>query len=420
MSDSDQMAIVGATLIDGTGAPPVENTVVIIRGDRIEAVGASSSLSPPPDVRTIDAAGRFLLPGLIDAHVHVSAPDYVRIPPKGSATAYATAIAIRNLRSALQAGVTTVRDVCGNRINLALRSAIDRGMLLGPRLFTAGMGICMTGGHGSGLPGFVHEVDTPDEVRQAVREERKAGADLIKLLTSHRTDHPEFSQAEIDAGVDEAHRFGLNVAIHAANAITVRMAARAGVDTVEHGSFVDAESAKLMSEKGIILVPTLWVKHDLAERLERYKATPEQFPWGDQRDLELSATWFKRCVEQLPQTIALVREFGIAIAAGTDFVMSDQPWALLPEEIACMTRLGLSNMEAIESATRVGAATVGMTDDLGTVEAGKLADLVLVDRDPLKDITALAEVSWVMKEGWAVPRSPEWDRRAIEAPIPLP
>jgi len=419
-SNSQKIAIVGATLIDGTGAAPLVEAVVVVAGDRIESVAARDTAPFPPDAKIVDAAGKYLLPGLIDSHVHVAHPGFVPTKPKGSQTAYTTAIAVNNLRCALQAGVTTVRDLCGDRINLALRTAVERGMLIAPRLFTAGKGICMTGGHGSGgSTDSVHEVDTPDAVRKAVREEAKAKADFIKLLSSHRTDWPEFSQGEIEAGVDEAHRFGLKVAIHAANVVGVRMAARAGVDTIEHGSFVDEQAADLMEEKQIILVPTLWVKHDLAKRLEDWKATPEKFTWGDEKNLYESATWFKRCVDQLPTTIELVRSKGIRIAAGTDFVMADRPWALLPEEMAYLTKLGLSNAEAIESATRVGAEVLGKADEFGTVEAGKLADLILVDRDPLVDITAMTEVSWVMKEGAIIPRSPEWVRRPIKDPIRL-
>jgi len=412
-------AIVGATLIDGTGATPTPDAAVVVEGGRIAGVGARSEVRIPEGAQVIDASGRFLLPGLIDAHVHVTAPDFVPIAPKGDRTAYATAIAIRNLRSALQAGVTTVRDVCGPRINLALRSAQRRGQLIAPRIYTAGMGISMTGGHGAGFPGASHEVDGPDAVRHAVRIEHKAGADLIKLLSSHRTDRPEFSDAEIAAGVDEAHRLGLPVAIHAANEVSTETAARAGVDVIEHGSFLGEETVERMAAQGIVLVPTLWVKHDLAERLAAYRETPERFPWGDADDLEQSAVWFRRCVERLPETMRLVREHGVTIAAGTDFVLADQPWCLLPEEAEWLVRLGLSPHEAIVAATRGGARSLGMEDRLGTIEPGKWADLILVDRDPTEEIAALKDVSWVMQDGRAIPRSPEWDRRPIRDPISL-
>jgi len=412
-------AITHATLIDGTGSAALEDAVVVVKDDRIVSVAAREDAIVPEGVEQLNANGRWLLPGLIDSHVHVSAGEYIPIPPKGDTTAYMTIIAARNLRCALQSGITTVREVCGPRMNLALRTAVERGQLVGPRIFTSGKGICMTGGHGSGDPTAVHQVDGAQAVRQAVREERKAGADLIKLLTSHRTDEPEFSQEEIDAGVDEAHRFGLRTAIHAANLVTTAMAATAGVDVIEHGSFIDEPTMEMMAEKSIILVPTLWVKHDLAERLEKWKLTPELFPWGDAKDLEQSATWFQRCVDRLPTTIALARKHGVRIAAGTDFVMSDYTWALLPEELAYLVRLGLTPMEAVESATRVGAEVLGLEKDLGTIEPGKLADLILVDSNPLDDISALADASWVMQGGRIIPRSSEWNRRPIKDPIEL-
>ena len=338
---------------------------------------------------------------------------------EGSAEAYDTAIAIHNLRSALQAGITSVRDACGARINLALRAAVRRGIFLGPRIVTAGRGLCMTGGHTAGLPG-VREVDSPAAVRQAVREERKAGADFIKLLSSHRTDWPELTDEEISAGVDEAHRLGLRVAIHAANSVSIRASVRAGVDTIEHGSFLDEEAAETMAQKGIVLVPTSWVKHDLAARLQSRDEIPAGFTATDPKEIEESATWFGRCVEQLPETMRIAKSFGVQIAAGTDFVMSDKPWALLPDEVAWLVRQGLTPGEAIRSATQIGAVALGLGDRLGTVEVGKCADLILVDRDPLADISALSAVTWVMKDGWPVPRSPEWERRPICAASPGP
>ncbi len=411
----DATVVVGATLVDGTGADPVKGAAVVVRGERVDAVGRGSRLRVPPSATVVDAEGRFLLPGMIDAHVHISHPWFCPVRSEGSAEAYDTAVAIHNLRSALQAGITTVRDTCGSRINLALRAAIRRGVFLGPRILTAGRGLCITGGHGSGLPG-VREVDSPDAVRQGVREEKKAGADFIKLLSSHRTDFPEFSDEEIAAGVGEAHRLGMRVAIHAANSASIRAAVFAGVDTIEHGSFLDEESAKEMARAGVVLVPTLWVKHDLDERLRGRDGVPSGFEGTDPREIEETAAWFGRCVEQLPETMRIAKSYGVLIAAGTDFVMSDKSWVLLPEEAEWLVRLGLSPAEAVQSATRVGAIALGLGDALGTVEPGKLADLVLVDRNPLDDISALSAVSWVMKDGLPVPRSPEWERRPISPP----
>jgi imidazolonepropionase-like amidohydrolase len=415
-----KVAIVGATLIDGSGGDPIPDSVVLVKGKHIVSMGSRSEVKIPTDSELIVGDGMWLLPGLIDIHVHIFHHGYVPYPIKGNQMAYAAVVAVNNLRSTLQTGVTTLRDVCGvEHLCLAMRTAIERGQLLGPRLFVAGKGICITGGHGSGLPGATHEVDTPWDVRKAVRTEVKAGVDFIKLLSSHRTDHPEFSQEEICAGVDEAHRLGKKVAIHAANFESVRMAAKAGVDTIEHGSHIDEKSAKLMAKKEIILVPTLMVKNFIPELIAKKREEGKNLWNLDSKDLEQTDTWFKRCVKQLPKTMDLVRSKNIRIATGTDDVFADTPFALLPEEMEWMTRYGMSNMEVIESATRVGAEALGMEHKFGTIEAGKYADLIMVNRDPLTDISVFKEVSWVMKGGTVIPIQLEWKRRPVKEPITL-
>ncbi len=420
---SVRIAIVGATLIDGTGVPALDNATVLINGERIEAVGTGQTMSVPEDAAIIQAGGKYLLPGLIDLHVHIYNSGFAPQPPKGSAIAYGTVIAMNNLIQALQTGVTTLRDVCcEGHMDLAIRTALQRRIVVGPRLFVSGMGICMTGGHGSQDSGVVHEVEGPWAVRNAVREEIKAGVDWIKLLSSHRSQYPEFTQEEIDAGVDEVHRVGKKVAIHAANWVSVEMAARAGVDTIEHGSFVNEIAAELMAEKGITLVPTLWVKNYIPLMIRRMKDQAKgdldlvSAPGLANEDLEESYSWFSSCVEQLPKTIELAHSKGVQIGAGTDNVFPENPFAMLPEEIEMLTKHGLSNMEAIQSATQVGAKALGKEDQFGTVTPGKFADLVMVDRNPLEDIKALCEVTWVMKEGMAIPLHPEWKRRPVTAP----
>ena len=421
--NSKKIAITGATLIDGTGKPPVNNSVILINGERIEVVGTNQTMAIPEGAEIIDARGKYLLPGLIDLHVHIYQSGFAPQPLKGSAMAYGGVVAMNNLRSALQVGVTTIRDVCGNEhLDLAIRDALKRRMMIGPRLYICGIGICMTGGHGSQDTGMMHEVDGPWAVRKAVREEVKAGVDWIKLLTSHRSDYPEFSQEEIDAGVDEAHRLGKKIAIHAANWKGVEMAARAGVDTIEHGSFVNEKAADLMAEKGITLVPTIWVKNYIPEMINRVREVAKRdqgsanAPGLANEDLDESYIWFSRCVEQLPKSIALAHSRGVQIGAGTDNVFPERPFAMLPEEIEMLVKHGLSNMEAIQSATQVGAKTLGKEDQFGTVTPGKFADLIMVDRNPLEDIRALAEVSWVMKEGEVIGLYPEWKRRPVNAP----
>jgi len=409
-------AITGATLIDGTGRTAITDSVVMVENGRITAAGKRNQTALPADARVIDASGKFLLPGLIDCHVHLVHPAFMPHPIKGDTNAYLTIMGINNLRSALQAGITTMRSVSDQgHLDLALRSAIREGQLLAPRLLVAGIGICMTGGHGSQMPGVMHEVDGVDAVRKAVRMEVKADADLIKFLSSHRSDYPELSQEEISAGTDEAHRLGKRVAIHAGNFVGTRMAAVAGVDTIEHGNFIDDETAAMMAQKGICLVPTAWVYHfiDSMCRMMREKGTSGgEYPM-DREEFEATAAWAERVVERYPETLRIVRQHGITIAAGTDNVFPQQPFAVLHEELKMLNKLGFSNMEVIQIATHNGAVALGIEKQTGTVEIGKSADLILVERDPLQDISVLGEVCWVMKEGVEVPFSPEWKRRPI-------
>jgi imidazolonepropionase-like amidohydrolase len=412
-------ALVGATLIDGSGGKPLPDSIVLINGERIESIGKQGEVKIPDGVEVIDANGKWLIPGLIDLHVHLYHSGFVPVPTRGSEMAYAGLVASNNLRQALQAGITTLRAVADkDHLDVAMRDAVERRQLIGPRLFVAGIGICMTGGHGSGLPGVMHEVDGPWAVRKAVREEVKAGVDFIKLLSSHRTDNREFTAEEIEAGVDEAHAHGRKCAIHVANFVGTKMAAEAGADTIEHGSFVDKETAEKIAYKRIVLVPTLWVKNHIPERTK--KAREEQGKAGIWnlygRDLEQTEAWFSGCVEQLPKTMKLLRSKKVRIGAGTDNVFGDQMFAMLPEEIEWMTKYGMSNMEAIESATRIGAEAIGVEKTLGTVEVGKLADMVMVDGDPLKDITVLKNVSWVMKGGEVISQHSEWRRHPIQNP----
>ncbi|MCJ7624218.1 MAG: amidohydrolase family protein [Anaerolineaceae bacterium] len=420
-----KIIITGATLINGIGSKPMENSVVFVSDGKITDIGTPNTLTPPPDSIVIQADGKFLLPGLIDAHVHMAHSGFIQRPFKGSRIAYQTLIALNNLSSALQSGITTLRGVCDeDHIDLAMRSAVRDKFFIGPRLFVAGKGICMTGGHGSQLSGVMHEVDGTDEVRKAVREEVKAGVDFIKLLSSHRTDYPEFSLEEICAGTDEAHRLGKKIAIHAANFESTRMAAIAGVDTIEHGSFIDEKTGDLMAEKGIIFVPTIWVKDYIAVNAKKML---EEF--GDKGstleillnkdELEETSIWFNRCIEQYPKTFEVARSRGIHIATGTDNVFADEPFAMLHKEMELLTRYGFSNMEVIESATRIGAETIGIEESLGTIETGKLADLIMVDRDPLQDITVMGEVSWVMKDGEIIPFLYERKRQPIKESLSL-
>jgi imidazolonepropionase-like amidohydrolase len=423
---AQSFSITGATVIDGTGSLPIRDAVIVVRNGTITQCGPRSEVSPPPDSDSYDATGRYVLPGLIDLHVHVNHHGFIPWPVEASPDCFAGIVGANNLRSALQNGITTARDAGGeSHMNLAMRTALQRRVVVGPRLLVVGTGICMTGGHGSQHSGTSkHQVDGPWEIRKAVRTEVKAGADWIKLLTTHRTDFPEFSLDEIRAAVDEAHRLGRRVAIHAANEASTQAAAVAGVDTIEHGCFIDEATAGILADKGITVVPTIWVHNYLAQslraRLDDAKEAATR-PKDVAETLLVETIWFERCAQQLPKTIALLREKGVHIATGTDNVFPDQPFAPLAQEIRLLSENGLSPMEAIEAATRVAAEALDMQDEIGTVEAGKRADLIMVDRDPLEDIHALEHVSWVMQGGSAIPLYPEWpSNRAAGEPLSLP
>jgi len=302
-----------------------------------------------------------------------------------------------------------------------LRSAIQEGAWIGPRCFVAGRGICMTGGHGSGsgvrMGIGVHEVDGVDAICSAIRSERKAGADLIKVLTSHRSEYPEYSQYELDMLVEEAHRLGMKVAAHAANYATTKMAALAGVDTIEHGIEISPETASIMADNGCILVSTSWVLHDIYHETLDLKAKYEQIgeytSHPNRRWMDETITVYKSLLTQLPTSMADVRRAGVPVAVGTDNVRASAPFAPLAREVPFLRGFGMTPMQTIESLTRIGAEAIGVSDQIGTIEPGKFADLILLDRNPLDDVSALESIHTVMKGGQIVRQHPEWTMRDV-------
>jgi len=383
-------------LVDGTGAPALSDAAVVVEGERIVAVGARPTVPCPLGSRTIDLSGHTLLPGLIDMHAHLGVGDPVRPPFWIDQAPVAALLAARNCAEALDRGVTTIRDV-GSRGDLGVvtRWAVETGVIEGPRIHTARNIICMTGGHGSeGEPGVACEADGVDGVRRAVREQVKHGADWIKVATNGPLNIPEFSQAELDVLVEEAHNDGRRVACHASILASTKRAIRAGVDTVEHGCELDQESAERLAERGITLVPTLLVHIRTVENWDRFKdhvmytAIPQRHR-THRRSFELALA------------------AGVRVAAGVDADGDAMlGFAAVAEEVAAMVGYGLAPLAGIAAATGVAAAALGREDELGTLIPGRLADLIAVGGDPTRDITALQRVVFTMKGGRALRSRP--------------
>ncbi|MBV9496965.1 MAG: amidohydrolase family protein [Acidobacteria bacterium] len=396
-----------ARLFDGTSDNVTLNAVIVVDGDKITAVGSNASI--PTNAKVIDLGDVTLLPGFIDAHTHLTGQsgdnwyqDYfqnqMRFPAEQALLASTYA------RKVLESGFTTVRDLgSSDYVDIGLRNAINNGYVVGPRMLVAVHAIGATGGHGDGDPipperthllGPIEGVcNGPAECRAAVRYQIKYGADVIKFMPSggvlslsDPVDAPELSQEEMNAIVEEAHNWGRKVAAHCHGDAAAKMAIAAGVDSIEHGSFMKPDTLAMMHDKGVYLVATL-----LAGEWTGGKA--DKFP-------PAIATKAKAALAARSEMFRNAQKAGVKIAFGTDSAVS--PHGMNPLEFALMTGLGMSPAAALRSATSVGAALLGINDRLGTIAVGKVADIVAVPGNPLQDIKATEKVSFVMKEGKVV------------------
>jgi imidazolonepropionase-like amidohydrolase len=402
-----RFALRAARLIDGVSEVARADTVVLVEGERIAAVGGAEIV--PPGVETIDLGEATLLPGLIDAHSHplIASDDY-QIEHLKHSSAYKALRGLAAVQANLRAGWTTLRiagDADVAYAHLDVRRAIDDGLFVGPRLTGAGHYLSVTGGGGdiNFLSPEVHVladgliVDGVDEVRRAVREEIKYGSDWIKLLVTgafmSAGDNPadvHFSPEEIAAAVEEAARRGVPVMAHAHATEGIKMAVHAGVRSIEHGTFLDDEAIALLVEHGTFLVPTLYIGDYYIEQ-----GSPSGY---QDKMIELS----RRYRDQHYEWVGKAIRAGVKIAAGSDF--GGYPPELNAREIAALARAGMTPMQAIQAATRVGAELLAWDDRLGTIEPGKLADLVAVPGDPLADLAVLERPSFVAIGGKIVLR----------------
>ena len=392
--------LTGATLIDGNGGQPIANAAVYVKNERIAWAGSAADLPPEAqDAEQIDISGKWLLPGLIDAHIHIcynGSESVFALLEKHRDELVLEAVDI--CKRTLSHGVTTVRDVGGEQfIEMSLRKAIDRGFIDGPRMKLSGRVISMTGGHAHFI---AREADGPDEMRKAAREQIKAGADLVKLMATGGTATPgqdihasQLTVEEISAVTEVAHMMGRKVAAHCHGTGGIRNCMLGGVDTIEHGTYLDEETADMMVENGAALVLTLGAGNP---DLESYPLSPVQ-----QADAERRKPMIEAGIKQIRGTIALARSKGIFLGIGTD--AGGNPLAphnfSMARELELLVDNDLTAMEAISIGTRNNAEILDMGGDIGTVEAGKYADLLVLNADPLVDIRNLREIYAVVKGG---------------------
>ena len=394
-------------LIDGRADAPRGRTAILIEGERIVKIGGPEIV--PKGIEVIDLGGATVLPGLIDMHSHpLISTDSYQVDHLRWSSAYKALKGLKAVQDNLMAGWTTLRIPGDDDVFYAqmdIRKAIDEGIFVGPRLTGAGHYISITGGGGDMnfiapeqhpiADGLV--VDGVEEMRKAVRQEIKYGSDWIKLLVTGAFmsvgDNPgdvHFSMEEIKMAVDEAARHRVPVMAHAHAAEGIKMAIRAGVRTIEHGTFMDKEAIALMVERGVYLVPTIFVGEYY---IEHGSDSPEM-----QKNVELS----RKTRAAFERRVGDAIKAGVKICVGSDF--GGFPPELNAHEFASLVHAGMTPMQAIQAGTRVASEALRWDDRLGTLEPGKLADIVAVRGDPLKDISELQRVVFVMIGGKVVKR----------------
>ncbi len=405
-------------MFDGKSKTLVQHGVVIIQGDKIVDVG--SNLAIPSGAQVIDLGDATLAPGFMDAHTHLTldySGDYnVRRLHELDLNVSEQAIkATTYARATVEAGFTTVRDLgsrfVGSRefVDVALRNSINKGVIVGPRMLVATKGIGATGGHFDPTSGFRdflfgREPDYtdgiangPEEIREAVRFEVKNGADVIKAAVSggvlslaDEVDTPQLTPAEMAALIDESHRLRKKVAVHCHGDQAAREAIEAGVDSIEHGSFMKPETLTRMKNKGTFLTPTLMATEWIMSKLDNYPAALQakaKAAGAARSDMFRSAV-----------------KMGVKISFGTDAAVF--PHGQNAKEFKLMVDLGMTPIDALKSATATDAELLGIAQKVGTLEKGKLADIIAMPGDPTADITATERVSFVMKEGKIIRNGP--------------
>jgi imidazolonepropionase-like amidohydrolase len=384
-------ALRGATLIDGTGSDPRPDTTLVIEGRRLLEVGQGR---PPAGARVVDVEGRVVIPGLFNCHVHLQLNGGPT--PLGDLAAEPSGVtllqAARRAGQMLRGGVTTVRD-CGAKDwqVIHLRDAVEDGIVEGPRILACGRALCATGGHAAVLG---EPVDGVADVPDAVRRQLEAGADFVKAMGTggfgrdgEQLDHCELDVDQLRAAAEAAHAAGRRLTVHAYGSRGICQAITAGADSVEHATFLDDEVLGLLRARGVFIVPTL---------TNTYRVVTEGARGGVPPYIVASAS------AALPTMLANAGRAwraGVKMALGTDAGSWLNPHADIATELRLRVEAGVPPLAALTMATKWSAECLGIADRVGTLEPGKLADLVVLDADPLTDLTALEQIHSVFKEG---------------------
>lgn len=405
ISNGQKTIIYCGKLIDVVKGQTLSEYTIVVEASKITSVQAGYIKTSSTD-KVIDLKNRTVMPGLMDMHVHFETETnpnrYLQTFTLNPADI--AFLSIGYAEKTLMAGFTTVRDLGGTGVNIALRNAINKKLVKGPRMFTAGKAIASTGGHADPTNGYRKDLmgdpgpyegvaNGVDECRKAVRQRYKDGSDLIKITASGGVlsvaksgENPQFSEEEMKAIVETAKDYGFKVAAHCHGTEAMKRAIRAGVSSIEHGTYMDDEAMQLMKQFGTYYVPTITAGKAVGDSARK----PGYYP-------ELVVPKALAIGPKIQGTFGKAYKAGVKIAFGTDAGVYAHGYNWL--EFVYMTEAGMPAMEAIQSATMSAADLLGVKDNLGSIEAGKIADIIAVDGDPVKDIHAMSKVKFVMKDG---------------------
>lgn len=400
---SKHVVVHAGHVLDVKTGKTLSDQILVIEDGKITTSGPAADAKAPADAVRIELPNATLLPGLIDAHTHLTMDPHFGYETLGISVPRETLIGARNARLTLQAGFTTVRNVGASGFSdVALRDAVNAGDIPGPRILASGPALGITGGHCDNdlLPFEYHKTDDGvadgvAAVQHKVRENIKYGSDVIKVCATggvlslgDNPQHSQYTQEELKAIVADAHRLGRKVAAHAHGAEGIRWAAEAGVDSIEHGSYIDDAAIAVMKEHGTYLVPTLYLGDWMFDHFDQMQMPPS---------VQAKA---RAVMPAARKNIAHAFASGVKVALGTDAAV--YPHGLNAHEFGVMVKLGLTPLQAIQAGTVNAADLLGWAGKVGSLEPGAWADIVAVDGDPLKDVTTLEKVRFVMKGGEVV------------------